>query len=114
MRHAASEDDLPNSRRAVEQVATRFNVYFLLAMGLLSGCLFLAGLLQTAIRSANVLDGLPGPAVMMGVGIIGFALFFPWFTAVYFARHLLHSVKRLERENAELRDEIAAVRKGVA
>jgi hypothetical protein len=50
----------------------------------------------------------------MAVGIIGFAVFFPWFTAVYFARHLLHSVKRLESENAELREEIAAARKGVA
>jgi hypothetical protein len=114
MRHSAAEDDLPTSRRAIEQVATKFNIYFLLAMGLLSACLFIAGLIGTAKRSADALDRLPDSAMMMAVGIIGFALFFPWFTAVYFARHLLHSVKRLERENAELREEIAAARKGVA
>lgn len=111
MRHAATEDDIPNSRRAIEQVATKFNVYFFLAMALLSGCVFIAGLI--ASRSVNVLDGLPDSLVMMGVGIVGFALFFPWFTAVYFARHLLCSVKRLERENADLREEIAASRKSV-
>jgi hypothetical protein len=113
MRHSAAQNDLPNSRRAIEQVATKFNIYFLLAMGLLSVCIFIAGLIGTA-RSADALDRVPDSAVMMAIGMIGFALFFPWFTAIYFARHLLHSVKRLERENAELREEIAAARKGVA
>lgn len=110
MRHTAAEDGIGSSRRTIEQVATKFNIYFLLVMALLSACLFMAGLFGPGGGTVGALDDLPQPLVMITVGVVGFALFFPWFTALYFARHLLHSVKSLEHDNAALHAELKALR----
>ena len=50
----------------------------------------------------HTIDDLPDNIVMMAVGMIGFSLFFPWFTALYFARHLLHSIRQLEQRVDDL------------
>ena len=94
--------DIPGTRVTIERIATKFNIYFLLVISLCAVFLFLSGLLMTR---AEFLDGLPEGAMLLTVGTVGFCLFFPWFTALYFARHLLISVKQLEVELQDLHDE---------
>ncbi|CAN5910177.1 hypothetical protein BH11VER1_BH11VER1_10010 [soil metagenome] len=64
--------------------------------------MFLVGLVMTR---AEFLKTLPESGVIMAVGMFAFCLFFPWFTALYFARHLLFSVRKLEVELEELKRE---------
>lgn len=88
------EYDIPGSRHAILYIATKFNIYFLCIMSLLSGVLFIVGV----FFSGSFMNNLPQPVFLMAVGLFGFCLFFPWFTALYFARHLLWSVTCLESE----------------
>jgi len=97
------DDDIPMSRRTVEHVATKFNIIFLLVMALLAGLLFIMGLVQLLSTEPNPLDDIAAPLLLISLGAIGFALFFPSFMTVYFARHFLVVAKRLERSREELR-----------
>jgi len=67
-----------------------------------------AGVFQSRQIDA-VVQSFPQPLVFMCVGVIAFSLFFPFFLGLYFARHLLISLKRLEVENVALRGEIAKI-----
>ncbi len=102
MRRGA-DADIPGSRAALERVGAARNVYALLVMAVVSALLFVFGLIGSK-ESASWLDEIPESAVFMVIGIAGFALFFPWFTALYFARHLLYSVKELERRLAAIEE----------
>ena len=62
-------------------------------MSMVASVLFLIGLSQ---MDRGRLDAVPAPVLLICVGMGGFSLFFPWFTAIFFARHLLHSVRSLE------------------
>jgi hypothetical protein len=97
------QDDIPASRDAMELVTTPFKIIFMLVFALLSGVLFLIGLFRLPPGDSSVLKQIPEPVQFICIGILGFTLFFPWFMILYFARHLLVSIKRLEQENAELR-----------
>ena len=114
MQHVAASDDLPGSRRSIESVATKGNTYAVLTLAMLGVALFLAGLVQSRQVMDKAVDALPQPLVFMCVGMVDFALFFPFSVALYYSRHLLVSVKRLEAENAELRRQITAVAERVA
>ena len=74
--------DIPRTRKAILHVATKFNIYFLLVMSMLGSVLFLIGVFT---NGAAVLDNLPESVVHLTVGMFVFCLFFPWFTALYFA-----------------------------
>ena len=63
--------------------------------------MFIVGLVMTR---AEFLKALPEAGVAMAVGMVGFSLFFPWFTALYFARHLLSSMKKVEIELEQLKN----------
>ena len=102
---APDQSDIPGTRRSIEMIATKFNIYFLLGLALASGLVFAGGLLQTPEAT---LEGLPDSVVMAVVGLIGFSLFFPWFIALYFARHLLISIRTLESELALIGERLAA------
>lgn len=93
------DDDIPGSRGTIEDSASVLHINFFLLLSVLSGCVFLGGL---ALLGKNELKAIPEPVLLVAIGLIGFALFFPWFTSLYFARHLLASVKRLERRVADL------------
>lgn len=92
-------DDIPGSRDAIEGSTSPFTIAFFGALAFVSAALFIAGL---ALMDRRALKGAPDWLVLLGVGLAGFSLFFPWFTALYFARHLLISVERLERRVDEL------------
>lgn len=98
-----SIDDVHRSRRAFERATTKGVVYFLLAMALLSGLAFLAGLIQLR-ANPNLLNQVPDAIVLTVVGILGFAFFFPWFVVTCYSRHVLMTVRELEREVERIRD----------
>lgn len=95
------QSDIPGTRSCIEAVATKRNIYFLFVMAMCGAIMFIFGLVTTR---AEFLSDLPDAGVVLLVGMIDFCLFFPWFTALYFARHLLISVKRLERDVQYLKD----------
>ena len=102
---APDQSDIPGTRRSIETIATKFNIYFCLGLAMASGLVFAGGLLQTP---ATTFEGLPDSVVMTVIGLIGFSLFFPWFIALYFARHLLISIRKLESELALIGERLAA------
>ncbi len=92
------KDESSIERRTLKTMATKFNTYFLLVMALLCGVLVVVGVIGVSRSGVEIEDALPEEWLLLGIGIVGFALFFPWFTALYFARHLLASVELLEAE----------------
>ncbi|MFA7235863.1 MAG: hypothetical protein WC058_03275 [Phycisphaeraceae bacterium] len=101
-----NDDDLQGTRQVIEQVTTKFNIYFFCIMAFLGGCVFIAGLVQLEFKAPAALENIPEPALLIAVGMVAFSLFFPIFMAIYFARHFLVRVKRLEHENRELREKL--------
>ncbi len=97
------QNDIPGTRQSIERIATKFNVYFIFLMAMCGAIMFIVGLGMT---QAEFLKELPEAGVVMAVGMIAFCLFFPWFTALYFARHLLFSVRRVETELQELKSRL--------
>lgn len=98
------------TRGLMDQVASRFHVFFLLIVSLGSGSLVCAVLLASHFRvwgfseeELQVIDKLPVSVVMLGVGLGAFALFFPWFLALYCVRWVLSEVRRLENTILEQR-----------
>ena len=90
------KDESAIERRTLKTVATKFNVYFLLVMALLSAVLVVVGIIGISRSDVGLEAVVPDELLLLGIGIIGFALFFPWFTALYVVRHLLASIERLE------------------
>ena len=97
--------DISGTRGTLLQVATKFNIYFLLIMAVAGAALFIAGLvgLATGKEAEAMLKDVPEPVMLMMVGMISFSLFFPFFMALYFGRHFLRSVVHLEDEIARLK-----------
>jgi hypothetical protein len=87
------DEDIPGSRMSIEDVATRFNITFLFVMSMIGAILFLIGIYETG---PDHLKAVPEPLLFLCLGMGAFSLFFPWFTAFYFARHFLHTVRDLE------------------
>lgn len=99
-----SEEDIPGTRHAMEYIATKGFVYFCLFFAIIGGFLFAGGLLAGGLDDLFRLVGRlerQEAALMTLIGFLGFWLFFPAFMFLYFARHLLLSVKRLERTITE-------------
>jgi hypothetical protein len=74
-----------------------------LAMALLGGLVFLGSLLATQFhiwgfsqQDLDALDKLPRPVVALFFGLALFAVFFPFFMALYFVRGILAELTRLE------------------
>jgi len=101
-----TEQDIPGTRRAIEYVATKPFIYFLLVMGVLSGVLFAAGIFLLDRVPEQSAAEFPDWLVLVFVGGVGFSLCFPWFMILYFVRHLLLSIKALEKANRELSSEV--------
>ena len=97
-----NESETQMVRSTIERVATPFNIYFLLVMTLCGAILVLVGV---ALNALDGLDHLSDATGCLVIGMVSFTLFFPWFTALYFARYFLQSVSRLEAEVASLRDQ---------
>ena len=100
MMKTQDQTDIPRTRQTIETVATKFNIYFTLSMAMCGAVLFFV---EFAITQADFLKTLPDAGIIMAVGMFAFCLFFPWFTALYFARHLLLSVKKIEKELQHIR-----------
>ena len=98
-----SIDNVPVTRSAIMGLATKFNVYAMMTIALCGAVLFFIGLLTGGVE---FLDDLPESVSFVVVGMFGFSLFFPLFMALYFARHVLLSVARVESELHELRERI--------
>jgi hypothetical protein len=88
--------ELPIERHTLKTVATKFNIYFLFVMALLCAVLFFAGIIGVSRSGVELDDFVPDELVLLGIGAVGFALFFPWFTALYVVHHLLVSMEDLE------------------
>ncbi len=101
--------DIPKSRETILKVATKFNIYFLLVITLLAGAMAIVGIIQMNNAGKETLKGVPEYALLLVVGMIGFSLFFPWFTALFFARHCIVAAEQLEAENRDLRVRLEAV-----
>ena len=98
--------DLPGTRGVLLQVATKFNIYFMCAMALGGGALFLAGVFGVGSGGAageQEFENIPEPILLKAIGMVCFSLFFPFFLALYFGRHFLRSMVRLEDEVARLK-----------
>jgi uncharacterized membrane protein len=100
-----SIDDTKVNREAFETATTKQAVYFLLAMSFLSGMVALVGIFQI-LANPNLLNQIPQPLTLAVIGILGWALFFPWFMVTYFARHALQGIRELEKETQQLRSAI--------
>lgn len=101
MKNAIGGIDSPASRNMLEQMTQPFQIYFFLVIALAGSCLFIAGFAAGGldlVRQGNV----PGPAVLIFLGIISFALFFPWFMCLYTSRILLRAIQHLEKKVEEL------------
>jgi hypothetical protein len=72
--------DVPGTRKSIEKIATKFNIYFLFLMAMGGGVIFITGLVMTR---AEFLKGLPEPGVAIAIGMFAVCLFFPWFIALY-------------------------------
>ena len=99
--------DIPKTRETLLKVATKFNIYFLMVMAFTGGVLFIVGLVGLRQHEA-LLETVPEPIMLIIVGMIVFSLFFPWFTVLYFGRHFLLSVTRIEKEIEELKRAVGA------
>ena len=89
-------DDIAGTRRAIERTASKFNIYFLTGLAVLGGVLAIVGGASgglDALFSARPADQ---SAAQVVIGVVTFTLFFPFAMTLYFARHLLLSIKRLE------------------
>lgn len=93
----------------MDQISSKFNVLFLLLVSLGSGSLFCAVLLGSHFHvwgfseeELRVIDKLPVSVVMLAVGFGAFALFFPWFIALYCVRWALSEFRRLENVISDL------------
>ncbi len=96
--------DLPGARAVLLQVATKFNIYFMCAMALAGGALFLAGVFGLGgAAGEHEFENIPEPILQMAIGMVCFSLFFPFFLVLYFARHFLRSMIRMEDEVARLK-----------
>ncbi|MCC7407019.1 MAG: hypothetical protein IT442_03045 [Phycisphaeraceae bacterium] len=102
-------DDLPGTRRAIEAVAVKPYIYFMLFAALLGAVLFLVGIYQLAAASNKAVDVFPAYFYLIAVGYSCFAFFFNFFLILYHARHFLLAIKKLECENAELRVALLAM-----
>ncbi|MFG0248354.1 MAG: hypothetical protein ACF8OB_05660, partial [Phycisphaeraceae bacterium JB051] len=101
------QNDISNSLKTIEMVSTKFNLYFLLVMTIMSGSLLIAGFIQLFVKTPNALDQVSDPVMFIAVGVLGFTLFYPWYMVFFFSRHFLLSIKNLEQENLELRKQIS-------
>lgn len=97
-----SIDDVQRTRHAFERATTKQSIYFLLGMVLLSGSTALAGIIKLN-ADQNIWNQIPDSLALAIVGVLGFALFFPWFTVTYFIRHQLSTLRELERKIERLR-----------
>jgi len=97
--------DIPGTRRTLLWATTRFHVYLMMLLALGSAFVFIVGTATMAgsEEARARLDDVPEPVMQMMIGMICFSLFFPFFMALYFGRHFLRSVMRLEEEIARLR-----------
>jgi hypothetical protein len=96
-----NHSDIPGTRQSIERIATKPNIYLIFLMAMCGAVMFMVGF---AMTRGEFLKELPEAGVVMAVGMIAFCLFFPWFTALYFARHLLFSIRKVETELQELKD----------
>ena len=104
--------DIPKTRETILKVATKFNIYFMLAMALLGSILAIVGILQMNAAGKEALKGIPDYAVLLVCGIVDFSLFFPFYLALYFARHLLIALERVEEENRQLIHRVKSLEDG--
>lgn len=99
--------DIPGSRHAIEFTATKGFIYFSLFMAILSAFIFITGLLGGGLDNLfSAFERLEhtDAALMTLFGLGCFWLFFLLFVFLYFIRHLLLSVKRLEGLAGQSRD----------
>ena len=104
----SDQTDIPGTRITLETVATKFNIYFLLVIALVGGAIAIVGLIGLG-GDLDSLSDVPDAVMLMALGLIAFSLFFPWCMALYFARHLLLSVKNIEGEIATLKTDTEQV-----
>ena len=88
-------EDFPGSRKAIDYMTSKTNVYFLMVIALLSGLVGVVGVLTTSPQS---LKQVPDILIVGGIGLVGFSVFYPWFCIAFFARHFLASLRRLEHD----------------
>lgn len=87
------DSDIPGTRRAIETAATTIHISGLAILALLGGVILIVGFVW---GGKELIESAPDPMVLIIIGAFSFSLFLPWFMTLYFARHLLISIKRLE------------------
>lgn len=87
------DSDIPGTRRAIETAATKIHISGLAIFALLGGVILIVGFVW---GGKELIESAPDPMVLIIIGAFSFSLFLPWFMTLYFARHLLISIKRLE------------------
>jgi hypothetical protein len=97
--------DMPGTRYALLQTATMGNIVFMCILTLICAALSLAGMIGLLYGSDGgpKLENVPEPIGLLAIGMSGFCLFLPLLLALYFGRHFLRSLMRLEDEVARLK-----------
>ena len=80
-----TKDERATERHTLKTVATSLNMWFLFSMSMLSAIVFIAGLVGVRGSGVEIEDSILDEWLWFGIGIMGFSLFFPWFSALYFA-----------------------------
>jgi hypothetical protein len=87
---------LDAERENMEMITFPLSIVFTFIMSLMSASLFLWGGFH---GGAQMLDDIEDQNVLFFIGgFCGFSLFFSWFLILDNSRHLLSSIKRLEKE----------------
>ncbi|UCE49983.1 MAG: hypothetical protein JSW47_07460, partial [Phycisphaerales bacterium] len=84
-------------------------VYFFFVISMLAAIGFIAGVIMIHVQKVENWPDENIPEVWLGTAVfmMGFCLFFPWFTALYFARWFLRTTKENEERIAALEQQLA-------
>jgi len=92
--------DYTQGRRVLERITKPSVVGSVMVLAGLAAFLFLGSIIAGGIQAIERVT-LPSPTLTLLVGIIGFAIFFPWYMCLWACSILLRAVRILEEKGEE-------------
>jgi len=96
-RYSIDTIDAPIARKTVESISRPFHIYSVLVIAMIGSCLFIAGIVSGGLSGLDHTT-LPDTTLMLLLGIVGCAFFFPIFVCLYCCRVLLRAIRDLEQK----------------
>lgn len=110
-----SLDDDVYLRRSLKQTASKKNIYWSCTLAMLGAVCAIGGFIGLMMGSGTPLwPSWSGSALAFGIGLFDFALFLPLMALLLITRHFTRSIARIEREHAELKQEVDRLRRQLA